>query len=104
MTIQKFKVAKIYFIVDNPTEFDKEHGSAIKNIIPDVYKTTNYTFNNKNFYNILLDLKSDMLSNKEFNNYMKNLNAAGLDIQKSWYKFEDPKSGTNIKLDFVAEI
>jgi len=104
MAIQKFKVAKIYFIVDNPKEFDEEHGSAIKDIIPDVYKTTNYTFNNKNFYNILLDLKSDMLSHKEFNNYMKDLNSAGLDIQKSWYKFEDPKTGTNVKLDFVAEI
>ena len=104
MAIQKFKVAKIYFIVDNPKEFDEEYKSTILDIVPDVYKTTNYTFNNKNFYNILLDLKSDMLSHKEFNNYMKDLNSAGLDIQKSWYKFEDPKTGTNVKLDIVAEI
>ena len=70
---QKFKVAKIYFIVDNPKEFDEEYKSTIKDIVPDVYKTASYNFNNKNFYNIYLDYKSDMLSNKEFNNYMKDL-------------------------------
>ena len=78
MAIQKFKVAKIYFIVDNPKEFDEEYKSTIKDIVPDVYKTASYNFNNKNFYNIYLDYKSDMLSNKEFNNYMEDLNAAGL--------------------------
>ena len=78
MAIQKFKVAKIYFIVDNPKEFDEEYKSTIKDIVPDVYKTASYNFYNKNFYNIYLDYKSDMLSNKEFNNYMKDLNAAGL--------------------------